>query len=163
MLRNSRLASTALVVALLAGCASTQPTMNTSSTTSAPVKTNLAAGVATPTIAANGHEITPEVQDALLKSFNDQAAKDGLKVVDGGTPVTVTIDEYRARSTAARWLVGALAGNDHIRAQVTVGEPVFVIEDSAITVVNGINDVAGNVGVQLANGLAKMAGLPSAN
>lgn len=100
-----------------------------------------------------------EVSKSLLDSFSAQAGKAGV-VVPTGLPVTITVQEYRARSTAVRLIGGILAGTDQIKADVALGDSNFVIEDTAATVVpvvTGIKTVAENVGVQAANGLASIA------
>ena len=162
MIRKTALVSAA-VLALLAGCASTQPQMGANAPATGALKSSLAGGVALPTINTNGHEMSDDVQKRLLAAFGEQATKTGVKVVPNGVPVTVTVDEYNARSTAARVMLGMLSGSDHIKAHVSVGDAKFDVEDTARTAVNGINDVAENVAVQLANGVANLAGQGHAN
>ncbi|MGF6440235.1 DUF4410 domain-containing protein [Paraburkholderia youngii] len=162
MIRKAALISAA-VLELLAGCASTQPQMGTNAPAPGALKSTLAAGIALPTINTNGHEISDDVQKKFLAAFGEQATKDGVKVVPNGVPVTLTVEEYNARSTAARVMLGMLSGSDHIKAHVTVGDAKFDVEDTARTAVNGINDVAENVAVQLANGVASLAGQDHAN
>ncbi|MDW3685313.1 hypothetical protein RA280_26920 [Cupriavidus sp. CV2] len=161
MIRRLSLVSALAIAALATGCASTAPTMDANRPISKSLQASVVKGVAKPTVVANGHEIDPEVTQSLLDSFSKQATKAGVKVLDTGLPVTITVQEYSARPTAARLLVGVLAGKDHIKADVALGDSKFVIEDTARTVVNGINSVAENVGVQAANGVATIGGLQS--
>lgn len=156
-MRHLSLACSLAIAVLATGCASTAPTMNAQRPATKELQASVVKGVATPTVLANGHDIDAEVSQSLLDSFSAQAGKAGVKVVPTGVPVTITVQEYRARSTAARLIGGILAGADHIKADVAVGESSFVIEDTAVTVVSGIKTVAENVGVQAANGVASIA------
>ncbi|WP_042882906.1 hypothetical protein [Cupriavidus necator] len=162
MIRTISVVAAVTVATLMAGCAATHPTP-TSHGVSSEFKASVSKGVAQPVVVANGHQINPEVSKSLLDSFAAQADKFGVKVIPNGVPVTITVQEYSARPTAARLLAGALAGKHHIKADVALGESKFVVEDTARTVLVGINGVAANVGVQAANGVAGIAGLSQAN
>jgi len=163
MIRKAALITAVTSMALLAGCAATQPAMDASRPADAQLRASLAAGIATPTIDANGHDMDPEVAKLFLDAFAQQAAKDGVRIVANGVPVKITVEEYNARSTAARLLLGVLVSGDHIKASVNVGVSSFVVEDSAKTTINGIGTVAKNVGFEAANGVATLAGQPVAN
>ncbi|ALP66018.1 hypothetical protein AN416_26335 [Paraburkholderia caribensis] len=99
----------------------------------------------------------------MIDAFERQADKDGLKIVSTGVQVRITIEEYSARSSAARFWFGALAGSDHIKAMVDVGDASFGVEDTARTTINGIDVVAEDVGIEAANGVAMLAGLSIAH
>jgi len=159
MIRRLSLVSALAIAALATGCASTVPTMDTSRPVNKDLQASVMKGVAQPTIVANGHDIDPDVTKSLLTSFSEQAGKVGVKVVPTGVPITITVQEYSARPTAARLIAGVLSGRDHIKADVALGESKFVIEDSGYTIVTGINSVAENVGVQAANGVASLVKL----
>ncbi|WP_147238177.1 hypothetical protein [Paraburkholderia azotifigens] len=126
------------------------------------MRTRLQDGVAEPTVNSNGHQVSASVRVGVLDAFERQAEKDGLKIVPTGIPVTITVEEYSTRSSAARFWFGALAGSDHIKAMVEVGDARFEVEDTARTAINGIDIVAMDVGIEAANGVAMLAGLPIA-
>ena len=163
MIRRLSVAAALAVTAFAAGCASTVPTMDASRPASKALQASVLKGVAQPTVVANGHVIDSQVVQSLLSGFSEQASKAGVKVQPDGAPITITVQEYSARPVAARWLAGALAGSDHIKAAVALGETTFVIEDTARSIATGINGVAKNVGVQAANGVAAVAGLAQPN
>lgn len=73
----------------------------------------------------------------LRMAFQEQAGKAGVKVLYNGVLVTITVQEYSGRPTATRLLVGVLSSKDHIKADVTLGESKFVIEDTARSPVTG--------------------------
>ncbi|MGH8782191.1 hypothetical protein [Paraburkholderia sp.] len=153
-------AATLAAVALLAGCAATQPTIDSAHAGNAQLQTALAGGIAEPTVDTNGHEVSAAVRAGLIDAFDQQAQKAGVKVVPTGTPVKITMQEYSTRSNVARFMLGVLSGRDHIKATVAVGEATFDVEDSAHSAINGIDVVAEDVGIEAANGVAKLAGLP---
>jgi hypothetical protein len=86
-------------------------------------------------------------------------AKIGVPVTPTGTPVILHVSEFKARSTAARIILGVLAGSDHIKGTVSVAGTEFEVADSGVTVVTGIGTVARDVGVQTADGIRRLAGV----
>jgi hypothetical protein len=154
--------SGAVAALALGGCAATQPNIDAAHAGTQQLKTSLATGVAEPTFDANGHEISAAVRAGLIEAFDQQAKKAGVKVVANGVPVKITVVDYAVRSNVARFMLGVLSGRDHIKANVNVGDASFEVEDEAHSALNGIDVVAENVGVEAANGVAKLAGLPVA-
>lgn len=73
--------------------------------------------------------------------------------------IEVTITEYTSRNGAARFLMGALSGKDKIAATVTVNGETVKSEDTARSMLCGIDCVAGNVGEQLGK---LLVGIPPA-
>lgn len=144
----------------LAGCAATKPDLDASHTNDATLRTTLKQGVAEPTIDSNGLEVSAAVKAGMIEAFDKQAAKDGISISPAGTPVKITIQEYSTRSNVARFMFGVLAGRDHIKAQVKVADANYLVEDSAHSAVNGIDVVAQDVGIEAANGVAELAGMP---
>jgi len=57
-------------------------------------------------------------------------------------------------------VLGVLAGQDHIKARVDVAGTSYEVEDAAHLALTGIDVVAKDVGVEAANGIAGLAGLP---
>lgn len=146
----------------LGGCAATQPTIDAAHAGSEQLKTTLGSGVAEPTVDANGHPISAAVRAGLVEAFDQQAKKAGVKVVPTGVPVKITVVDYAVRSNVARFMLGVMSGRDHIKATVNVGDASFEVEDEAHSALNGIDVVAEDVGIEAANGVAKLAGLPVA-
>lgn len=151
--------SGAVAVLTLAGCAATQPNIDAAHTGNEQLKTSLGSGVAEPTLDTNGHEISAAVRAGLIDAFDQQAKKAGVKVGPTGVPVKITVTDYAARSGVARVMLGVFAGRDHIKATVNVGDASFEVEDEAHSAINGIDVVAEDVGIEAANGVAKLAGL----
>ncbi|WP_161782967.1 DUF4410 domain-containing protein [Paraburkholderia nodosa] len=147
----------------LAGCAATKPDVDASHVNDATFTMTLKQGVAEPTIDANGQDVSAAVKAGLIEAFNKQASKDGIAVSTTGVPVRITIEEYSTRSNVARFMLGVLAGRDHIKAQVNVADARYEVEDSAHSAVNGIDVVAEDVGIEAANGVAELAGMPIAS
>lgn len=86
-----------------------------------------------------------EIAPAISKGYADAAAASDTKI-DSTKTRTLVVTEYRERSDAARFLVGALAGPDKITASLDTPQGTKGISDSALTGINGIEDVARNVG-----------------
>ncbi|MEJ8799220.1 DUF4410 domain-containing protein [Trinickia caryophylli] len=160
MISRSLAISGAAVALILSGCAATQPEIEAAHVGSPGLKTVLGAGVAEPTVDAGDHEVSSAVRAGLIEAFDRQAQKAGVKIVAGGVPVKISVVEYSTRSNVARVMLGVLAGRDHIKATVNVGDARFDVEDSAHSAINGIDVVAEDVGIEAANGVAKLAGLP---
>ncbi len=154
------LASCIAAVALIAGCATTtQPTIEAARAGDESLKARLNDGVAEPAVDSNGFPVSASVRAGVIEAFEQQAHKDGLKIVSTGVPVRIKVKDYSVRSSTARFWFGALAGSDHIRATVEIGEASFEVEDTARSAINGIDVVARNIGIEAANGVAMLAGL----
>ena len=149
----------AVAALALGGCAATQPNIDAAHAGSQQLKTSLSAGVSEPTVDTNGREITAAVRAGLIDAFDQQAKKAGVNVVPSGVPVKITVVDYASRSNVARVMLGVFAGRDHIKATVNVGDASFVVEDEAHSAINGIDVVAEDVGIEAANGVAKLVGL----
>ena len=149
----------ATVALALTGCASTSSTLDTSRSVDPALATTLKQGIALPTIESNGHELSAEVKTSILDAFKLQAEKNGMAVSPSGVPVKITVEEYNARSTAARLVLGFMSGSDHIKARVDVSGKTYSVEDTARSSINGIGLVAENVGSEAANGVATLAGV----
>jgi hypothetical protein len=154
----SRAALASMILAL-AGCASTSSGPDMSRGVDPTLAATLKQGIAVPTIDTNGHSVDREVTSGIIEAFKKQADKNGMVVSASGVPVKITVEEYNARSTAARLVLGVLASGDHIKARVDVSGRTYMVEDTARSTINGIGLVAENVGSDAANGLATLAGV----
>ncbi|ALS58456.1 hypothetical protein [Pandoraea norimbergensis] len=156
--RNLSSVALASLLLALSGCASTSNPDLVRSADPALVA-SLKQGVAVPTIESNGHDIAEDVKSGMIQAFKTQAEKNGMLVSPAGIPVKVTVQEYNARSAAARVLLGVLGESDRIKARVEVSGKTYTVEDSARSSINGIDLVAQNVGSDVANGIATIAGV----
>lgn len=145
---------------VLAGCAATKPDIAASHVANSTLETALKQGVMEPTVDPKGQDVSAAVKAGLIEAFDKQAARNGIHVSPTGSPIKITIQEYSTRPNLARFMLGVLAGRDHIKAQVDVAGTHYEVEDSAHSAVNGIDVVAEDVGVEAANGIAELAGLP---
>ncbi|VVE57359.1 hypothetical protein PAQ31011_05205 [Pandoraea aquatica] len=146
-----------MLVLALTGCASTSSTLDTSHGVDPALAATLKQGIALPTMDLNGHEVSADVKSEILDAFKLQVEKNGMAISPSGVPVKITVEEYSARSTAARLVFGYLSGSDHIKARVDVSGKTYSVEDTARTSINGIGLIAENVGSEAANGLARLA------
>jgi hypothetical protein len=158
---NFRSVSVVSVLLLLAGCAQVKPDIDAAHSSDAVLRTNLANSIQEPVIESNGFDVSAEASADLLGAFDKRAASLGLKISTTGVPVRIDVKDYNRRPVAARILFGVMAGRDHIKAVVSVGNSTFEVEDSARSAVNGLGVVARNVGAEAANGIAMLAGLPT--
>jgi hypothetical protein len=148
-----------LCVSVLAACAGTPTMSSLPADKGHDVSTALAGGVGELQIDAGSFDISPEAKADLLGGFHGEMAKIGVPVTPTGTPVILHVSEFKARSTAARIILGVLAGSDHIKGTVSVAGTEFEVADSGVTVVTGIGTVARDVGVQTADGIRRLAGV----
>jgi hypothetical protein len=149
----------AICALLLAACAGA-PTMNPlPADRGHDVSVALAGGVSELQIDTGSFDISSEAKTDLLGAFHAEMTKIGIPVAASGVPVALHVSEFKTRSVAARVLLGALAGSDHIKGTVTVAGTEFEVADTGVTVVSGLGVVARNVGVQTADGIGHLAGV----
>ncbi|AJP58931.1 hypothetical protein UC34_22300 [Pandoraea vervacti] len=157
--RNFSRSAVVSMILALTGCASTSSGPDSSRGVDPALAATLKQGVALPTIESNGHTIDDEVKSGVIDAFKKQADKNGMLVSANGVPVKITVEEYSTRSAVARVMLGFLAGGDHIKARVDVSGKTYTVEDTARSSINGISLVAENVGSDVANGIATLAGV----
>jgi hypothetical protein len=130
---------------LIAGCASTTPG-------------GTAPGGAAPTVAAVTEvptlkvaldcgkcEVKPTIPGLIVEGYNGAAAKAGHKV-SATKEATLVVKEYTARNDAARFLAGAFAGKDEIKAELTYQGKTYAVEDYYRNAWLGIDVLAKKIG-----------------
>ncbi len=135
------IASAALMIA---GCASTTPGGT------APVGTAPAAAVTeVPTLKVavdcGKCEVKPTIPGLIVEGYNAAAAKAGHKV-SATKEANLVIKEYTARNDAARFLAGAFAGKDEIKAVTTYQGKTHAVEDYYRNAWLGIDVLAKKIG-----------------
>lgn len=86
------------------------------------------------------------VQAAMRQGYANALGEPGVFAGE----VEVTVTEYQARSGAARFVLGVLAGKDKIVATLNQAGQTVAVEDTARSTLCGIECVAANVGGKLA-------------
>lgn len=137
-----------LVIALasvsifVAGCASTSS--STSSDTQKP-SSALEVPALKVSVGCGACEVKPNIPGLIIEGYNEAASKAGRKV-STTNEATVTIKEYTVRGGAARFLAGALAGKDEIKAVIVYGGKTYAIEDYYRNAWLGIEALAKRIG-----------------
>jgi hypothetical protein len=90
-------------------------------------------------------KVRPSVPGLIVEGYTNAAAKSGAKLVPG-KEATLTIREYSARDDGARFVVGAFAGKDEIKASVNFQGKQFMVEDYYYTAWLGIEALARKIG-----------------
>lgn len=123
----------ALSLTILSGCASSPKTATANRALSVPtLKVELACG---------GCQVRSNVPALIQEGYNTAAASAGAKVVSSSEAI-LTIKEYSERGDAARFLVGAFAGKDEIKATVVAHDKQFALEDYYRNAWQGIESLA---------------------
>jgi hypothetical protein len=151
-------ASTALaiaaVTAVMSGCA-TQGSSPSAETSASPGQAPTPSAIAPAAVRevpalkvgsdCGGCQVRSTVPGLIVVGYNNAAAKAGMKVAQGAE-ASVLIKEYAARDDTARFLAGAFAGKDEIKAAVSHGGKEFVVEDYYRNAWLGIQDLARKIG-----------------
>jgi hypothetical protein len=124
----------------ISGCASTAP--DSSPRTQAPLREVPSLKVVTE---CGSCKVRPSVPGLIVEGYRNAAAKSGAKLVPG-KEATLTIREYSARDDGARFVVGAFAGKDEIKATVNFQGKQFMVEDYYYTAWLGIEALARKIG-----------------
>jgi hypothetical protein len=85
------------------------------------------------------------VPGLIVEGYRNAAAKSGAKLALG-QEATVSIKEYAGRDDGARFMIGAFAGKDEIKAAVSFREKQFMVEDYYRNAWLGIEDLAKKIG-----------------
>lgn len=64
----------------------------------------------------------------ISKGYNDAASKNGV-TVSSSQEASLVGKEYTARNDEARFMVGAMAGKDEIKAVITYEGKTYAVED----------------------------------
>ena len=139
----------ASVAILVSGCASTTPTTtNTNAGTGVGAQpTPLVAEVPAlqVTIDCGTCAVKPTIPSLIVEGYNEAASKAGRKVSKVNY-ANLTIKEYVARGDAARFLAGAFAGKDEIKAVIAYQGKNYAVEDYYRNAWLGIDTLAKKIG-----------------
>lgn len=134
-----------LTAAMMAGCAST-PTGGSGpggvATTTPAVTEVPALKVA---VDCGPCDVKPTVAGLIVQGYNEAAAKAGHRISDS-RQASLVIKEYTARSDTARFLAGAFAGKDEIKAVVSYQGKSRAVEDYYRNAWLGIDALAKKIG-----------------
>lgn len=130
---------------MIAGCASTTP----GSTSPIGAATTAAAVTEVPSLKVavdcGKCEVKPTIPSLIVEGYNEAAAKAGHKV-SATKEANLVIKEYTARNDAARFLAGALAGKDEIKAVISYQGKTYAVEDYYRNAWLGIDVLAKKIG-----------------
>ena len=90
-------------------------------------------------------ELRPDLEALIVAGYNEAAAAEGVKIASG-KQAEMTIKEYRERNNTVRFMVGALAGKDIIKAEVNYAGTRFEVEDYYANAWLGMGTLAGKIG-----------------
>lgn len=88
---------------------------------------------------------TEKIKALIAGAYMDAADKQKRQLDEALPPLPLTITSYRSRGKA-RLLLDILAGADHITGKLQCKDQSYEVSDIAITVINGIESVAENIG-----------------
>jgi hypothetical protein len=151
-----------LTSTLVSGCFGHFPQIDAQHPGSIETKESIANGIQHPVIDANGYVLTPWMLNSMMSAFAMRAAHIGLHMDPNGVPVIIHITGAKGRSDEEVMTLGYLKGWDKVSATVDVGDARFDIYSNSFTGLAQptIQEVSRSVGRQLADGIAKIGGLP---
>lgn len=132
----------ACAVVILSGCATTAqtgsvPQAATASAAELPtLKVTLDCG---PCV------VKPTIPSLIASGYNEAAAKAGRKVTKE-KEASLTVKAYVAREDAARFMAGAFAGKDEIKAVIAYQGKTYAVEDYYRNAWLGIDTLAKKIG-----------------
>jgi hypothetical protein len=113
---------------MIAGCAST----TTGGTSPNVTPTTATAVIEVPSLKVavdcGNCAVKPTIPGLIVEGYNEAAAKAGRKV-SATKEANLVIKEYTARHDAARFLAGAFAGKDEIKAVISYQGKTYAVED----------------------------------
>lgn len=128
----------AVLAVIQAGCA------NTSAVTQ-----HTSAAVEVPTLVVSADcgscSVKPSIPGLIVQGYSEAARKAG-RSVSVTEEARLVIKAYTARSDSDRMMLGALAGKDEIKAEVSYRGKTFAVEDYYRNAWQGIDSVARNIG-----------------
>jgi hypothetical protein len=130
---------------MIAGCAST--TTGGTSPSGTPTTTTAVIEVPSLKVAVDCGtcEVKPTIPGLIVEGYNEAAAKAGHKV-SATKEANLVIKEYTARNDAARFLAGAFAGKDEIKAVISYQGKTYAVEDYYRNAWLGIDVLAKKIG-----------------
>ena len=89
--------------------------------------------------------VRPSIPGLIVQGYNEAARKSGRKV-SVTDEASLVIKAYTARSDSDRMMLGALAGKDEIKAEISYRGKTFAVEDYYRNAWQGSDSVARNIG-----------------
>ena len=90
-------------------------------------------------------QVKAGIQELIVAGYKESAANSGVNVSDSDL-ANLKIKEFSARDDVSRFLVGAFAGKDEIKVEVTYKEKVFIVEDYYRNAWQGADSLARKIG-----------------
>lgn len=135
----------ASVAMLVAGCASTTQSATYPSVAAQTKASAAELPVLKVAVDCGACQVKPNIPSLIVEGYNEAAGKAGRKV-SASSEATVTIKEYVARGDAARFLAGAFAGKDEIKAVISYQGKTYAVEDYYRNAWLGIETLAKKIG-----------------
>lgn len=132
----------ASIVLAISGCASS-PTVENGSTQSIGTPTSEVPKLRV--VIGCSCAVKSTTPPLIVEGYNEAATRDGRKV-SLTKEASLTIQNYSARDDTARFLMGAFAGKDEIKAIITYDGKTFLVEDYYRNVLQGIDVLARKIG-----------------
>jgi hypothetical protein len=89
--------------------------------------------------------VKPTIPSLIVGGYNEAAAKAGRKVTTA-KEASLTVKGYLSREDAARFLAGAFAGKDEIKAVIAYQGKTYAVEDYYRNAWLGIDTLAKKIG-----------------
>lgn len=142
--KNYLLPLFAFAAIIVSGCASTGQTTSSSAATP---QTNPLGEVPTLKVIVDCGACTvkPTIPSLIVEGYTEAAGKAGRKV-STTKEASLTIKEYTSRNDTARFLAGAFAGKDEIKAVIAYQGKTYAVEDYYRNAWLGIDTLAKNIG-----------------
>ncbi|SFU37652.1 hypothetical protein SAMN05216350_101614 [Polaromonas sp. YR568] len=135
--------------AIVSGCATTTTTAPSGPAPQSAAASTAAAAAELPTLKVSLDcgpcVVKPSIPSLIASGYNEAAAKAGRKVT-AAKEASLTVKSYVAREDAARFLAGAFAGKDEIKAIVTYQGKTYSVEDYYRNAWLGIDTLAKKIG-----------------
>lgn len=128
--------------AVISGCATTTQTGSAPQASAAPMAELPALKV---TLDCGPCVVKPQIPSLIVAGYNEAAAKAGRKVTTQ-KEASLTVKSYTAREDASRFLAGAFAGKDEIKAVIAYQGRTYSVEDYYRNAWLGIDTLAKKIG-----------------
>ncbi len=92
---------------------------------------------------------------ALIAEGYKEAAKEQGAPISTSETAEVTILDYNARNSSARFWLGAMAGRDTIKTSVKYKNRTFEVENFYANAIKGIDDLARDIGEDIYKEIVK--------
>lgn len=129
----------------MTGCSSTSPVKTEAETSPSAASVAKETPALKITLDCGSCDVKSSVPALIVNGYNAAAKQAGSKVTPNKI-AQVSIKEYSARSDGARFLAGAFAGKDEIKAVISYGGKIHSVEDYYRNAWQGIDSLATKIG-----------------